>query len=266
MVDARIHGLDRGRLLSDENYDVQAGTAATADDTAPTLERTETPVYNLVIEHPEGTILWDSGVHPDAGAGHWPAALYNAFEAVDAADHSLAADLDRAGFAVSDIDYVIQSHLHMDHAGGLHEFDGSDVPIFVHAAELEFAYRSAVTRTGSAGYVKADFDHDLRWQVVHGEREQLFDGIEVLRLRGHTPGVLAMLVHLEAKTLLFTSDVIEVAENYERGIPPGPGICRNQDDWEESVAALKDLERRHNATVIFGHESDQQARIHDGWP
>lgn len=267
MVEATIHGIDRGTLLSDENYDLEAGTTATAADPNPMLERTETPVYNLVIEHPAGTILWDSGVHPEAGEGHWPSGLFNAFEAVDATEHTLAADLDAAGFGIDEIDFVIQTHLHMDHAGGLHNFAGTDVPVFVHRDELEFAYLSATTRAGSAGYVKADFDHDLNWRVVHGEREQHFEGIDFVRLRGHTPGVLAMMVDLDDYgTVLFTSDNVEVAANYERGIPAGPGICRNRDEWDVSIAALKDIERRQDATVVFGHDRDQRATIRDGWP
>ncbi len=267
MVELTIHGLDRGVLLSDENYDLEAGTTATAADPNPTLERTETPVYNLVIEHPAGTILWDSGVHPEAGDGHWPAGLYNAFEAVDAPDHTLESDLEAAGFGIDDIDYVVQTHLHMDHAGGLHNFADTDVPIYVHRDELEFAYLSATTSAGSAGYVKADFDHDLNWRVVHGEREQHFEGIEFVRLRGHTPGVLAMTVDVDDHgTILFTSDNVEVAPNYERGIPAGPGICRNRDEWDASMATLQDIERRRDATVIFGHDPNQQATIHEGWP
>jgi N-acyl homoserine lactone hydrolase len=267
MVDVTIHGLDRGVLLSDENYDLEADTTATAAEPNPTLERTETPIYNFVIEHPAGTILWDSGVHPEAGAGHWPDALYNAFEAVEAPEHTLAADLDAAGFDVGDVDYVIQTHLHMDHAGGLHNFAGTDVPVFVHRDELAFAYLSATSRAGSAGYVKADFDHDLDWRIVHGEREQHFDGIEFVRLRGHTPGVLGMTVDVDGHgTVLFTSDNVEIGANYHHGIPAGPGICRNRDDWDESIATLQDIERRADATVVFGHDPDQRSMIRAGWP
>lgn len=267
MVEATIHGIDRGTILSDENYHVEAATIATAADPSPTLERAETPVYNLLIEHPEGTILWDTGSHPDAGDGHWPGYLYDAFEHVDAAEHSLDADLAGAGFDVDDVDYVIQTHLHMDHAGGLHHFDGADTPVLVHEDEISFAYYSAVTGEGSAGYVREDFDHDLEWRVVHRDRTRPFEDVELVRLRGHSPGLLAMVIHLDAYgTLLFTSDVVEVAANYERERPPGPGILWNRDEWYESLRTLKALERRHDAEVVYGHEADQLQRITDGWP
>ncbi|MFB6172302.1 MAG: N-acyl homoserine lactonase family protein [Haloarculaceae archaeon] len=267
MVDATIHGIDRGTILSDRNYHVEAHTVATASEPNPTLERAETPVYNLVIDHPAGTILWDTGSHPEAGDGHWPPWLYEAFEHVDAADHRLDDDLAAAGWTVDDIDYVIQSHLHMDHAGGLAAFEGTDVPVFVHRDELEFAYYSVATGEGSAGYVREDFDRDLNWQVVHRDRERHFEGVEFIRLRGHSRGLMALKVDLDGYgTLLFTSDVVEVAENYERGRPPGPGILWDREHWFESLHRLQELERRHDAELVYGHEVDQMDAILDGWP
>src|SRR6056297_2534093 len=105
--------------------------------------------WNFVIETPERTILWDTGSHPEAGDGYWPAPLYEAFAHVDAAEHTLEGDLADAGFDLGDIDAVVMSHLHLDHAGGLENFAGTDVPIYVHREELPFAYYSAKTDEGS---------------------------------------------------------------------------------------------------------------------
>jgi glyoxylase-like metal-dependent hydrolase (beta-lactamase superfamily II) len=38
-------------------------------------------------------------------------------------------------------------HLHLDHAGGLSYFKGTDVPIWVHELELKHAYFSVLTKT-----------------------------------------------------------------------------------------------------------------------
>jgi N-acyl homoserine lactone hydrolase len=267
MVDATIEGIHRGTLVSDRNFHVEAETTATAGDPSPTVSRRETPVYSFVIDHPEGTVLVDTGSHPEAGRGHWPDRLYDTFEHVDAADHPLAADLERAGYAVDDVDYVLQTHLHVDHAGGLHNFAGTDTPVFVHEEELKFAYYSAATDEGSTGYVQADFDHDLNWRVVRRDRVQFFEDVEFLRLPGHSPGLLGLVVHLDGYgTLVFTSDVVEVAANYEREHPPGPGLLRDRPRWQDSIRTLKDLERRHDAELVYGHDPDQVETVLDGWP
>lgn len=43
-------------------------------------------------------------------------------------------------------------HLHLDHAGGLENFKGTDVPIHVHEKELKHAYYSVATKTDIGVY------------------------------------------------------------------------------------------------------------------
>lgn len=267
MVDAQIYGLNRGTLLSDENFHREAHTVATAADPNPTVSRDETIVYNLLIDHPDGTILWDTGSHPDAGNGYWPDWLYNAFEHPDAHEHPLPDCLNEHGFGIDDIDYVLQTHLHMDHAGGLEHFAGTGTPILVHEEELKFAYYSVVTQDGSAGYHRPDFDRDLNWHVIHTDHTHPFEDIELFRLEGHTPGLLATLIHLDRYgSVLFTSDLVEVADNYADEHPAGPGILWDRNNWRASIHALKDLARKHDADVIYGHEPSQLETITAGWP
>lgn len=267
MVNATITGVNRGTILSDQNYHIEAHTIATADNPTPTVRRAETPVYNLVIDHPDGTILWDTGSHADAGNGYWPDWLYNAFEHADADEYPLDDALETAGYSINNIDYVFQSHLHMDHAGGLHHFADTDIPVFVHEKEIEYAYYSVTTGDGSAGYIREDFDHDLNWRLIHREREQHFEDIEFIRLRGHSPGLMALMIHLDDYgTVIFASDIIEVGANYEQERPPGPGILWDRTHWYESLRTLQDLERRTDAEIIYGHEKSQLPSILAGWP
>jgi glyoxylase-like metal-dependent hydrolase (beta-lactamase superfamily II) len=250
----------------DRNFHAEASTIATQSDPNPDLELVDAAVYNLVIDHPDGTILWDTGCHPEAGDGHWPGGLYDAFPAIDAHQHRLDDDLAEAGYDIGEIDYVIQSHLHMDHAGGLEFFDGTDTPIFVHEAELKYAYFSAKTGEGNAGYVLDDFDHDLNWNVIYRDNVAPFEDIEFLHLPGHTPGLLGLRVELEdAGTLIFTSDLADSADNYERMQPMGPGLIWDRRSWFDSLRRIHDLERRTDAEVVFGHDTDQIEAVGDGW-
>ncbi|MFB6136783.1 MAG: N-acyl homoserine lactonase family protein [Halobacteriaceae archaeon] len=259
-----VVGVDRGTIESDANYHLEAHTVASASDPDPPATMLETPVYNLVVDHPEATVLWDTGSHPEAGEGYWPEPLYDAFAHVDAAEHRLADDLAAAGYDLADIDSVVASHLHVDHAGGLHNFAGTDTPVYVHADELQFAYYSAVTDEGSAGYLQADFDRDLNWRVVHRDRHTLLDGVELVRLPGHAPGLLGLVVHREDGTLVAAGDQCEVAAHHE-GHPQGAGLLWDRQAWRESLETVRELERRHDATVLYGHDPDQLERILAGW-
>lgn len=265
MVNATIHVLDRGGLYCDMNYMMEGNTLATYDEQNPDVEYDEIPVWNLVVEHPEGTILWDTGSHHEAMDGHWPEAVTQAFRPHDAAEHRLDDDLASIGYSIDDIDAVFQSHLHIDHAGGLEFFDGTDTPVFVHEKELKHAYYSNETGSGSDSYLLQDFDHDLNWQVLHRDREEHFTDLEFIRFPGHTPGMTGSMIHLEHKTIIFTGDQLYMAENYEDEIPLGGPLTWGKTEWRESLRRIQSLERRHDAEVIFGHDPAQVEAIKPGW-
>ncbi|WP_254271702.1 N-acyl homoserine lactonase family protein [Haloarcula marina] len=253
MVDTTITFLDRGRVQADRNFVVDGTSVATASNRDPAHEYETYVVWNLVIETPETTILWDTGSHPDAGDGYWPDPLYEAFAHVDAADHSLSDDLAAAGYSLSDIDAVVMSHLHLDHAGGLYNFAGTDTPIYVHREELPFAYFSAKTAEGSIAYLASDFDHDLNWQVVHGDGYRLADGVELLHLPGHTPGLLGALIEREGDPLLVVGDEAYVEANYE-GAPMATSLLWNNGAWKESLERCRNVQRETGAEIILGHD------------
>lgn len=263
MVDATVHCLDRGRIRADANYMLEAHNLATATDPNPDAVRGEGPVYNLVIEHPAATILWDTGCHP-AAADRWPAELADAFEPVDVEQQPLEAALDERGFEPDDVDAVVMSHLHPDHAGGLVDFDGTDVPVYVHAEELKHAYYSATTGKGDDAYLLADFHHDLKWSPVARRRSTLFGDLELLHLPGHTPGLLGLRLDLGSATYLFTGDQAYLRANYEHDVPLGPTLLWDRLAWRDSQRWLKELERRHDATVICGHDPDDFERLRQG--
>ncbi len=263
MVDASITPIDRGTITADVNNMIEGHTLASAAEPNPDLELVEGPVYNLVIEHPEGTMLWDTGSHPEADAGHWPPGLYAAFEHTGL--HPIEDDLDDAGYAVSDIDYVIQTHLHLDHAGGLYAFAETGTPIFVHERELKHAYYSAKTDQGDIAYLAGDFDRELNWKVVHGDREQHFEDLEFIHLPGHTPGLLGVRLELDERgTVILAGDQAYLRTNYDDEQPMGGGLLWSERAWYESLRLLKDEQRRHDARVFCGHDPDDFETLQNG--
>lgn len=266
MVEATIDVIDRGVFKCDLNYLIEGNTLGSLSNENPDTDFEANAVYNLVIDHPEGTILWDTGIHHEAASGHWPEGMYEAYVAEVAEDHRLDDDLAAAGWDLEDIDCVFQTHLHSDHAGGLEFFAGTDTPVFAHEKELKWAFYSAKTEAGNAGYLEQDFDHDINWDIIHTDREQYFEDIEFIRLPGHTPGLLGLMIHLDDHgTVIFASDEVYRETNYVDEVPLGAGLLWSKPHWHDSLKKLQDLERRHDAQVIYGHDPAQFEEIKDGW-
>jgi glyoxylase-like metal-dependent hydrolase (beta-lactamase superfamily II) len=256
--------IDRGRIVADRAYVVDGLSTGSRRNPDPDHDIAEFVVWNAVVDGPERTVLWDTGSHPEAGAGHWPPYLYEAFEHVDAADHALADDLQAAGWSLSDVDAVVVSHLHLDHAGGLHEFAGTEVPVYVHADELGYAYLSAKTDAGSVAYVAADFDHDLNWRVIHGDH-RLDEGFDLLHLPGHTPGMLGARLETADGPVLFTGDVVYDEANWTDEAALSTSLLADSAAWHDSLRRLKELQRRSGADVLFGHDLARFESHAPGW-
>ena len=78
------------------------------------------PVPVFVIEHPRGRVLFDSGLHRELQDD--PATRLGAAAAVFTPDFGAGEDvagrLAAAAIDVGDVQYLVNSHLHFDHAGG----------------------------------------------------------------------------------------------------------------------------------------------------
>jgi N-acyl homoserine lactone hydrolase len=113
------------------------------------------PIFVWVIEHPEGVIVVDTGETARASQpGYFPAwhpYFRNVQEQVSP-EQEIGPQLRAQGIRPDDVRWVIMTHLHTDHAGGLHHFPKSDILVMRRAFELA---------VGLAGQVRGFLPH--RW-------------------------------------------------------------------------------------------------------
>jgi N-acyl homoserine lactone hydrolase len=97
------------------------------------------PIYAWVIEHPEGIILIDTGESAKAASPDyfpsWHPYLKNAIFQVKP-EQEVGLQLQTIGIHPNDVRWVILTHLHTDHAGGLHHFPKSEILVVRRAFEL----------------------------------------------------------------------------------------------------------------------------------
>ena len=123
------------------------------------------PVPSYLIDHPKGRALFDTGMgvryRRDAGTA-LPADKFGLqwFEGMDIATRLCAIGVDPAS-----IDWIVNSHLHIDHCGGNAHLPNATV--VVQQREIDAAQRNA-----EAGFYEAvDYDTGQRIFALHGEHD-----------------------------------------------------------------------------------------------
>jgi glyoxylase-like metal-dependent hydrolase (beta-lactamase superfamily II) len=180
--------------------------------------------------------------------------------------------LHKVGVDPKDIDIVINTHLHFDHAGGNTRFvGGRAVPTFPRARyivqknELDHAFHP--TERDRASYFPENYQpliDSQQWDLVDGPA-QIVPGISVERVPGHNADLHAVKISGGGKTLAFVADLLPTRHHI-----PLPWIMAYD------LYPLQSLETKRKWIpqivkegwiVVFGHDPDVAAATlheHDG--
>jgi glyoxylase-like metal-dependent hydrolase (beta-lactamase superfamily II) len=216
-------------------------------------ESIELPVNCILLRHPKGNVLFDTGCHPDIvtkAEERW-GPLARVMTPVMSADDNVISSLRAVELTPDDIDVVVCSHLHPDHCGCNQFF--RKARILVRVEELDVA-RSADAL--GAGYLPVEWDYPLNYQAVTEDIDLFDDGaIRLMHLPGHTPGTMGALVNLRhSGRFLLAADAVSIRANLDGDIIPKN--TWNRDLCRESFAKVRSLEA-DGATVICGHDDVQ---------
>ncbi len=153
-----------------------------------------------------------------------------------------------------DIDYIINTHLHWDHAWGDHLFPGKG--IYVQKKEVEFADNPLPTQYKT--YEAPEVGLTANWKKVRNQLIEvdgdtvIDDGIELILLPGHTDGIQGVLVNTTDGEYLLASDCINLYENWEKQIIAG--IHSDLRAYFDTYKKIKSLEIERKIKIIPGHD------------
>jgi glyoxylase-like metal-dependent hydrolase (beta-lactamase superfamily II) len=167
-----------------------------------------------------------------------------------------------AGLTPADIDVVLDSHLHFDHAGGNTEFDASGqvVPSFPNAryivqkGELDFA-RSDNERI-RASYIRDNFEPVAAAGLFdYVESDARIDAhIDVMLAPGHTPFLHVPVIRTGEHTIAFLADLVPTASHV-----PYPYIMGYDLEPLATLASKKrilPMAAREGWRLVFEHDAD----------
>ncbi len=193
-------------------------------------------VVAYVVRHPGGVLLFDTGF----GFGNDELDTYYRVQARPVSDA-----LADAGIAMSEIDAVVNCHLHVDHAGQNGRFPG--VPIHVQAAEWSIAHTTDHTilewiDTPGADYRRIDGDHVLA------------PGITILATPGHTLGHQSLAVDTDDGLVILAGQAVYTSGEWSGDANAREGRSRAPDPlaYDRSIARLRALDP---VEVRFAHDA-----------
>jgi 4-pyridoxolactonase len=235
----QVRLLDSGTLVIDQSHitwNVGAGNPV------------RFPVYSVLIEHPDGLFLFDTGYDLDVVNAVLPFELPE-----QTPEQTVPAQLAKCGFEPSDVSAVINSHLHFDHCGGNKYFAGTGATTYLHVDELREARTPEPFER--LGYADKGYDSEgAKFELLEGDVD-FADGIHLFYTPGHTVGHYSLLVELEGgQRLLFMADVSYTAPAF--AAEQQAGFHNDPVAGVRSIRRCKRLAQEWGAEVIFSHDSE----------
>ena len=178
----------------------------------------QVPVPSYLIEHEQGLVLVDTGLHPGVRDDPrrrvgWVADLMQ-LELPENED--IGSRLRSVGVDPGSLRYLVNTHLHFDHAGGntYRDASGQTRLSFPRARYLvqrgEWEYAHWANERTQASYLRDNFDpvHAAGvLDLVDGDVE-VVPGISTLRTPGHVPHHQSVVVRSGGETACFVADVM----------------------------------------------------------
>jgi N-acyl homoserine lactone hydrolase len=164
-----------------------------AEETGTGRPRVE-PCLGYVVDHPQGHILFDTGMgsHPEVDAHYRPRRV------------GLEDALAVGGLQIVDLTHVANSHLHFDHCGGNPKL--GQIPVFVQGTELDAARQTQ-------DYTLPELIEGSRFERASGTVEVL-PGVFLIPTPGHTGGHQSLVVHRRDGVVVVAGQSHESATEY----------------------------------------------------
>lgn len=210
--------------------------------------RVEAPSTVYLIEAAKTILVDTSFGDPERVTDRHPG-----FECHRSDDRRLRRVLDAEGYAPTDVDTVVFSHLDWDHCHNLDRF-GESTEFVVQREELSYAtdpYPPHTVRyeASAAGPTRPWTTRDLT--PIDGEVE-LCPGVVAFPTPGHTVGHQSVAVETDAGTTVVAADAVPTFRNVDRGagVPQHLGGAMDQIAWWESATAVLD----RGDEILPGHD------------
>ena len=223
------------------------------------------PIWVLVIEHPEGVFLVDTGENarvcdPDyfASSGfipRWFDTRQFHFKVTRAEE--IDRQLEALSIPVASITKIFLTHLHFDHTDGLSHFPG--VPVLLNRLEWEKPF-GTLPKLLPAGFnpslveVTSPYDVFERAAFLTGARDILF-----VHTPGHTYGHTSVLIHTDTGPIFFAADICYSAAQLEQRRFTGANASHRL--ARDTYTRVRAFAQKHPTVFLPSHDPGAGGRL-----
>jgi len=229
------------------------------------------PIHAWAIEHPEGIIVIDTGETARTGRpGYFP--RWHPYFRLAVREHvepeeEIGPRLRQIGLSPDDVRWVVMTHLHTDHAGGLHHFP---------RAEILVSRKEHRTARGLAGKLRGYLPH--RWPQWFDPTPIDFDtphdsparsvavtdagDVRVLETPGHTAGHVSVIVEEGPHAILFAGDASYTEANMVSGTVDGvASMGAGEGVAAETLRGIRKLAATRPMVYLPSHDPGAARRL-----
>jgi N-acyl homoserine lactone hydrolase len=224
-----------------------------AEDLGMVGDRVAVPVPFYVIEHPDGVALFDCGLHLDLRNPDDRLRVALKSQHLDVTfdeQETVTSHLHRLDIDPARVRFVVLSHLHFDHVGGLHQVPNAS--LVVQRREWEAGFDDELAHRYFLRRRFFNLGHQVK--LVDGEYD-LFGDAAVICIPsfGHTPGHQSLRVHGNQGDFILVGDAC-----YNSLVVKSRNFPNYSDHAEMNRSLDKLLAMRGPTTaMIFGHDPEQ---------
>jgi N-acyl homoserine lactone hydrolase len=227
------------------------------------------PIYAFAIEHPEGVIVFDTGetsrVSEPGYFPRWQPFFRFAVREQVPAGQEIGPQLERLGTPPSEVRRVVMSHLHTDHAGGLHHFPNNE--ILVSRAELDYA---GGLRGRLRGYPNKRWPAPFRPTLVDLPSAPFgpfptsmalteAGDVTLVPVPGHTPGQLAVVVEDGDHAVFLAADSSYTQDALLRDVVDG--VCPDEAAEHLTHQRIRAYAAETPTVYLPTHDPETAARL-----
>jgi N-acyl homoserine lactone hydrolase len=227
------------------------------------------PILAWAIEHPEGLIVVDTGdTARTAEPGYFPRwhPYYRFGLRISVTpEQEIGPGLERAGLSPADVRWVVLTHLHTDHVGGVGHFPNSE--ILVTRPDLKHA-------SGTAGILRGYLPN--RWPkwfsptvidlpatpfgpIEHSQPLTQAGDVVMLGTRGHTPGHMSVAVDTDELLVIIAGDASYTEQLMREGA--ADGVTNDVAAATKTLAQLRALTEHRPSIYLPTHDPASTKRL-----